>query len=222
VYETERRFQDDIGTLLPPLRPLFEQAALESGVDWRLLAAVGYQESHWDNTASSANGAVGMMMLTTQAAQAMGVAERTNLQQNIRGGALYLAQTLQRIPARIPEPDRTWLALAAYNVGFGHLEDARILAQTQGKDPDSWADVSQVLPWLAQERWYGLARRGYARGWEPVRFVEQVRGYLAVLEWYGDGHPSGQAPAAPGAPSALPWAPTPPVSLAPARLEKFR
>jgi membrane-bound lytic murein transglycosylase F len=206
VYETERRFQDDIGTLLPPLRPLFEQAALESGVDWRLLAAVGYQESHWDNTASSANGAVGMMMLTTQAAQAMGVAERTNLQQNIRGGALYLAQTLQRIPARIPEPDRTWLALAAYNAGYGHLEDARVLAQSNGADPDQWKDVARFLPMLAEERYYLQARRGYARGWEPVRFVEQIRGFFAVLQWYG-GTQAGAPPAALSTAATAPSAP---------------
>ena len=127
---------------------------------------------------------------------------------------------LQTIPARIAEPDRTWLALAAYNVGFGHLEDARILAQTQGKNPDSWADVSQVLPLARAGALVRQARRGYARGWEPVRFVEQVRGYLAVLEWYGDGRPAGLSPA--------PVLMAPPVIVpapdrsAPARFEKVR
>ena len=202
VYATERRFQDDIGTLLPPLRPLFERAAAASGVDWRLLAAVGYQESHWDNTASSANGAVGMMMLTTEAARAMDVGDRTDLEQNVHGGALYLAQTLQRIPARIPEPDRTWLALAAYNAGFGHLEDARVLAQANGANPDHWEDVARFLPMLGEERYYLQARRGYARGWEPVRFVEQIRGFFAVLQWYGGSqdaaHSSPPASATPG------------------------
>ena len=199
VYATERRFQDDVGTLLPPLRPLFERAATASGVDWRLLAAVGYQESHWNNSATSANGAVGMMMLTVDAARAMGVGDRTDLEQNIRGGALYLAQTLQRIPARIPEPDRTWLALAAYNAGFGHLEDARILAQANGADPDRWDDVARFLPMLGEERYYLQARRGYARGWEPVRFVEQIKGFFAVLQWYG-----GTQGAEPGAPPVPP------------------
>lgn len=190
-YLEARRFQDDIAKRLPELRDAFSDAASSHSIDWRLLAAVGYQESHWDNHAVSGDGAAGIMMLTAATAKAMGVDDRTDAAQNIAGGAAYLAQMLQTIPARIAEPDRTWLALAAYNVGFGHLEDARILAQTQGKNPDSWADVSQMLPWLAQERWYELARRGYARGWEPVRFVEQVRGYLAVLEWYGDGRPAG-------------------------------
>lgn len=215
-YQEARRFQDDIANRLPDLRAAFAQAADSQSLDWRLLAAVGYQESHWDDHAVSGDGAAGIMMLTAATAKAMGVADRSNTAQNIAGGAMYLAQVLQMIPARIAEPDRTWLALAAYNVGFGHLEDARILAQTQGKNPDSWADVSQVLPWLAQERWYDLARRGYARGWEPVRFVEQVRGYLAVLEWYGDGHPAGQAPATLPGPTAAT------VPSAAPRFEEFR
>ncbi|MBS0388004.1 MAG: membrane-bound lytic murein transglycosylase MltF [Proteobacteria bacterium] len=221
-YQEARRFQDDIAKRLPDLRDDFAQAAGAQALDWRLLAAVGYQESHWDDHATSGDGAAGIMMLTPSTARAMGVADRTNSAQNIAGGAAYLAQMLQMIPARIAEPDRTWLALAAYNVGFGHLEDARILAQTQGKNPDSWADVSQVLPWLAQERWYDLAKRGYARGWEPVRFVEQVRGYLAVLEWYGDGRPTGPAPEQPSAPAFAPTLTPAPLRSAPTWFEKFR
>ena len=190
-YQEARRFQDDIAARLPELRSLFEQAAARQSLDWRLLAAIGYQESRWDDRAISSDGAAGIMMLTEATAKAMDVADRRNTQQNITGGAAYFAQVLQMIPAHVAEPDRSWLALAAYNVGFGHLEDARVLAQTQGKNPDSWEDVRQYLPWLAQPRWYQQARRGYARGWEPVRFVEQVRGYLAVLEWYGDSQATG-------------------------------
>lgn len=185
-YQEARRFQDDIAARLPALRPLFEQAADQLALDWRVLAAVGYQESHWDDHAVSPDGAAGIMMLTESTAHAVGVKDRRDTAQNIAGGAAYLAQVLQMIPARIAEPDRSWLALAAYNVGYGHLEDARVLAQSQGRNPDSWDDVRQYLPKLAEERWYMQARRGYARGWEPVRFVDQVRGYLAVLEWYGD------------------------------------
>ncbi len=92
------------------------------------------------------------------------------------------------IPERIAEPDRTWLTVAAYNVGFGHLEDARIITQALGKNPDSWADVREQLPLLAQERWYTRARRGYARGWEPVQFVDRIQRFLTLLEWQpGDG-----------------------------------
>lgn len=182
-YLEARRFQQDIAALLPRLRPWFEEAAQNTGLDWRLLAAVGYQESRWQPDALSANGAQGIMMLTADTAAAVGVKSRVDPQQSIAGGATYLAQVLRMVPERIPEPDRTWLGLAAYNVGFGHLEDARVLAQMQGRNPDHWDDVRQFLPLLAQQQWHARVKRGYARGWEPVKFVEQVRGFLAVLEW---------------------------------------
>jgi membrane-bound lytic murein transglycosylase F len=182
-YESAHQFQSDVAERLPALQGLFQEAAQASGLDWRLLAAVGYQESKWQGGAASADGARGIMMLTSDAATAVGVDDRADLRQNIIGGARYLAQVIDTIPKRITEPDRTWLALAAYNVGYGHLEDARVLAQSHGKNPDSWADVRTQLPLLAEEKWYLRAKRGYARGWEPAKFVEQVRQYLAVLEW---------------------------------------
>jgi membrane-bound lytic murein transglycosylase F len=184
-YEDAHRFQADISSRLPELQGLFEEAALVTGLDWRLLAAVGYQESKWERQAASADGALGIMMLTTDAASTVGVTDRANLRENILGGAKYLAQVIDTIPKRIGEPDRTWLALAAYNVGYGHLEDARVLAQRRGRNPDVWEDVREQLPLLTQEQWYSSLKRGYARGWEPARFVDQVREYLAVLEWRG-------------------------------------
>jgi membrane-bound lytic murein transglycosylase F len=123
------------------------------------------------------------MMLTAETAEALGIEDRADQAQSIRGGASYLHQMRESIPARVPEPDRTWLALAAYNIGYGHLEDARVLAQSHGKDPDSWQDVREFLPLLAQERFYVQLKRGYARGWEAARFVDNVRSYLDVLEW---------------------------------------
>lgn len=183
AYEESREFQSHVADRLPQFRGWFEAAATQSGIDWRLLAAVGYQESKWDPHAASDEGAVGIMMLTADTAQAMGIKDRTNPEQNIAAGARYLAQVREMIPERIAEPDRTWLTVAAYNVGFGHLEDARIIAQSRGKNPDSWADVRQVLPLLAQERWYDRAKRGYARGWEPVQFVDRIQRFLTLLEW---------------------------------------
>jgi len=128
------------------------------------------------------------MMLTSDTALAMGIADRMNPAQSISAGARYFASVHDKIPERIPEPDRTWFAVAAYNVGFGHLEDARILAQTRGKNPDSWEEVRDQLPLLGEERWYSIVKRGYARGWEPVQFVDRVQRYLTLLEWQpGDG-----------------------------------
>ncbi len=200
AYEESREFQENVSARLPLYRAWFEQAAARSGIDWRLLAAIGYQESKWDPHAHSADGALGVMMLTADTAQAMGIKDRGNPQQSISAGSRYLAQVRQMIPERVAEPDRTWLTVAAYNVGFGHLEDARIITQAQGKDPDSWADVRERLPLLAQERWYGHAKRGYARGWEPVQFVDRIQRFLTLLEWQpGEAAPvitTGNPPAA--------------------------
>jgi membrane-bound lytic murein transglycosylase F len=192
-YDDAHRFRFDIATRLPQLQALFQQAAQLTGVDWRLIAAVGYQESKWEMEALSGNGARGIMMLTSEAADTVGVKNRDALSENILGGARYLAHVLATIPKHVPEPDRTWLALAAYNVGYGHLEDARVLTQKLGKNPDSWDDVRTQLPLLADEQWYLNLKRGYARGSEPAQFVQQVRRYLSVLEWL-DASPMSMRP----------------------------
>lgn len=168
---------------LPQYRALFEEAAAATGFDWRLLAAIGYQESRWDASAVSPTGVEGVMMLTAETARRVGVADRRDARESILGGARYLRVVEATIPRRIPEPDRTWLTLAAYNVGYGHLEDARVLTQRRGQDPDSWIDVRANLPLLAQERHYSTLRRGYARGWEPVGFVRNVQTYAELLRW---------------------------------------
>ncbi len=175
---------------LPPLRPMFEQAAADYDLDWRLLAAVGYQESHWDPDAVSRTGVRGIMMLTQRTARQVGIEDRLDPAQSIEGGARYLRSIIERLPERIEFPDRLWLALAAYNVGFGHLEDARILTQRRGGDPDRWLDVRDTLPLLTQERWHRQTRFGYARGYEPVHFVENVRTFFEILLWMeGRDHP---------------------------------
>jgi membrane-bound lytic murein transglycosylase F len=182
-YAGARQLVRDAQDRLPTLRTHFEETAREFGEDWRVLAAIGYQESRWDPLAVSPTGVRGVMMLTAETAEALGIENRADPAQSIRGGASYLHQMRVSIPARVPEPDRTWLALAAYNIGYGHLEDARVLTQAHGKDPDSWQDVREFLPLLAQERFYVQLKRGYARGWEAKRFVDNVRSYLDVLEW---------------------------------------
>ncbi len=168
---------------LPGYQTWFQEAAAATGFDWRLLAAIGYQESRWDESAVSPTGVRGLMMLTAETAQRVGVKDRNDPRDSILGGAKYLLLIKQTIPERIAEPDRTWFTLAAYNVGFGHLEDARVLTQSRGKDPDSWEAVRETLPLLAQERWFTRTRRGYARGWEPVGFVRNVQTYAELLRW---------------------------------------
>lgn len=185
-YVGTRRYQAHIEQRLPPYLDVFKQAAGLVDMDWRLIAAISYQESHWDEDAVSPTGVRGMMMLTQAAAKDLGIEDRRDPVQSILGGARYFERMRQKIPERIPEPDRTWLALAAYNVGYGHLEDARILTQKNGGDSDKWIDVKENLPLLSQKKWYQQTRYGYARGREPVRYVENIRSYYDILIWYTD------------------------------------
>ena len=176
-------FMRHLQSRLPLYRKWFEEAAEQSSQDWRLLAAIGYQESKWNPDASSSAGAKGLMQLTVKSASEARVTDPADARQSIFGGARYFHYVYAKIPARIPEPDRTWFALAAYNIGYGHLEDARVLTQKAHRDPDSWDDVREFLPLLEQEYWYTRTENGYARGWEPVRYVDNVRDYRDMLEW---------------------------------------
>ena len=170
-----------IGTQLPRLRAHFVEGEQLSGIDWRLLAALGYQESHWDASATSPTGVRGLMMLTDETADRLQVKNRLDARDSILGGARYFALLKEALSPRIAEPDRTWLALAAYNLGLGHLEDARILAQKARLDPDKWQDVRQVLPKLSDPESFQQLKHGYARGFEAMQLVDNVRNYYDIL-----------------------------------------
>ena len=201
-YVGSRAFLRHFGSRLPRYRASFQEAAVSTGTDWRLLAAIAYQESHWNPNAVSPTGVAGMMMLTERTAKMMGVDNRRDPRESILGGARYFGRVQGKLPGRIADPDRTWLAVAAYNVGFGHLEDARILTEMQGGNPDHWEDVKERLPLLSDEKWYQRVPRGYARGSVPVRYVENVRRYYDLLLWMTSGEtrlseyrePAGSAP----------------------------
>ena len=124
-----------------------------------------------------------MMMLTQATADLLGVEERTDPKQSIMGGAMYLRKLIDKVPDHIPEPDRTWIAVAAYNVGYGHVNDAREIAESRGDDANSWVDIKATLPLLSKSKWYKQTKHGYARGWEPVRYVENIRSYYDILQW---------------------------------------
>ncbi|MCW8924401.1 MAG: membrane-bound lytic murein transglycosylase MltF [Gammaproteobacteria bacterium] len=179
-------FRRHIESRLPKYQKMFEQAAAENNLDWQLLAAIGYQESHWNPKAVSHTGVRGIMMLTQATAAQMGIKNRLKPKDSIKGGARYFASRLKKIDTTIEEPDRTWMALAAYNIGHGHVEDARIITEQQGNDPNKWIDVKQALPLLAKRKWYKKTKHGYARGWEPVRYVENIRSYYDILRWVND------------------------------------
>ena len=175
-------FHKHIETRLPALRASFEAAGREPGLNWRLLAALGYQESRWRPAAVSPRGAKGVMMLMPITATKMGVKNVFEADENIMGGARYLEYMKERIPKRILDPDRTWLAMAAYNMGIGHLEDGRIITQMRKKNPDRWSDVRVNLPRLSDPLWHKRVKRGYANGRETVQFVERVTQFAAILE----------------------------------------
>lgn len=182
-YVGSRAFVRHIDSRLPAYREWFMDAADTIDVDWQLLAAMAYQESHWDPDAVSPTGVKGIMMLTNRTASMVGVSDRVDPHQSIQGGARYFSRVMRKIPARIPQPDRLYLAIAAYNVGFGHLEDARVLTEVQGGNPDRWREVRERLPLLSQKKYYERTKYGYARGWEPVYYVDNVRRYVDVLRW---------------------------------------
>lgn len=175
-------------TLLPQYIDLFKQAQELTSLDWRLLAAVSYQESHWDKFNTSPTNVRGLMMLTEDTADRMGVTDRLDPEQSIIAGARYIVLLKDAIPDRIPEPDKTWMALAAYNIGLAHLEDARVLAQRLKLNPDRWADVKKTLPLLNKVEYYSTLKYGYASGGAPVIFVESIRTYHKILEKYEPQH----------------------------------
>ncbi len=176
-------FAQHLQQRLPRYENHFKTSAKKEQVDWRLLAAIGYQESMWQAEVTSKTGVRGLMMLTQRTAQAMGVSNRLDPRQSIEGGAKYFMHVKKELDDDIEEPDRTWFALAAYNVGSGHLDDARKLAKREGLNPNKWLDVKKMLPRLSQKQWYSKTRYGYARGGEPVHFVANIRRYYDILTW---------------------------------------
>ena len=176
-------FLEAVNNRLPKYRNMIEEVAREYGIDWRLLAAVAYQESYWNPKARSPTGVRGMMMLTMNTAAEMGIENRMDARQSLEGGAKYLQYMRRRIPKQIREPDRSWFALASYNVGFGHLRDARILVARAGGNPDRWNDVKDYLPLLRKPEYFRTVNHGFARGDEPVRYVQNIRHYYSLLSW---------------------------------------
>jgi membrane-bound lytic murein transglycosylase F len=186
-YVGSRAFMRHVNTRLPRYRDHFLEAERSTGLDWRLLAAIAYQESHWDPAAVSPTGVRGIMMLTELTANMMEVRDRLDPRGSILGGAHYILRVRRKVPERIGEPDRSWLAVAAYNLGFGHLEDARVITQIQGADPDNWQEVRARLPLLSDQSWYSRVQRGFAPGQTAVTYVDNVRRYYEILMWL-DSH----------------------------------
>lgn len=173
-------FLRKVNTRLPRYIDLFKRHA--GDLDWRLLAAISYQESHWDPHARSPTGVRGLMMLTRPTAKALGVVNRIDPEQSVRGGSRFLHQLLNRIPESIAPQERIWFALAAYNMGYGHMMDARKITQIRGQNPDIWTHVNNNLHLLHQRKWYNKTRYGFARGLQARTYVANIRMYYQSLQ----------------------------------------
>lgn len=185
-YVDIQKFKRRIKSRLPKYKAMFVEAANKYGIPPSLLAAQSYQESHWDPKAKSPTGVRGIMMLTQPVAKSLGVTSRLDPKQNIFAGAKYHAKLKNLFDQDVREPDRTWFALAAYNVGQGHFRDAQGLALELGKNPNLWVDMKEVLPLLSDKEYYKELRYGYARGNEPVQYVTRIRDYDDILVRYFD------------------------------------
>jgi len=175
------KFLGEVETTLPKFRKSFQAAQALTGIDWRLLAAVAYHESNWDPNATSYTNVRGIMMLTEDTADRLQVNNRLDPNESILAGARYINMLKEQLPEEVSEPDRTWLALAAYNIGPGHFSSARTLARQLKADPDSWYDMKRVLPKLAQPKYFSQLKTGRARGGEAVILVENIRSYYDIL-----------------------------------------
>lgn len=187
-YVDTRAFIRSLESKLPKYQKLFQKYSKD--FDWRLIAALSYQESHWNPYATSPTGVRGMMMLTLPTAQSVNVKDRLNPRESIRGGVEYLDKIVERVPDSIPKHEKIWFALASYNIGFGHMMDARRLTESQGGDPNSWTDVKERLPMLEQSRYFKQLRYGYARGREAQSYVENIRRYYQSILAYLDENPA--------------------------------
>lgn len=181
-YVDLARYRRRVKVRLPKYRPYFEAAAKKYKLDWKLVAAMAYQESHWNPKAKSYTGVRGIMMLTRDTAATMGIDNRLDVKASIFAGTRYLSRLHRQVGKTVPEPDRTLMALAAYNIGFGHLQDARLLAQRMGKTDTSWHAVRSVLPLLQQKKYYSTLEHRYARGSETVIYVDRIRTYYKMLQ----------------------------------------
>ncbi|WP_150539219.1 membrane-bound lytic murein transglycosylase MltF [Actinobacillus vicugnae] len=178
-YVDTQSYLNAIKSILPKYRPLFEK--YRGDLEWQMLAAIAYQESHWDPNATSPTGVRGMMMLTRDTAERMKITDRTNAEQSIRAGSEYLHLLMGQIPETVAKEDRIWYGLAAYNMGLGHLLDVRRLTKQLGGDPDNWLDVKKNLPLLAEKRHYSRLKYGYARGFEAFQYLENIRRYYSSI-----------------------------------------
>ncbi|MBF0376580.1 MAG: membrane-bound lytic murein transglycosylase MltF [Desulfamplus sp.] len=181
-YSDLKAFHEDVQTRLPKYQKAIVRESEKHGFDWRIIAAVIYQESRFDPKARSETGVRGLMQVTEEAAAEMGVTNRRDPIQNLKAGIGYLNSLYQKFHDVHDTMERIKFALASYNVGYGHVTDAQKIAQKKGLDGNRWASLTKTLPLLSKPRYYSKAKYGYARGHEPIKYIKKVFAYYDILK----------------------------------------
>ena len=176
-----KNFIKDLTNIFPLYEFYFKSYSKKYNHDWRLLASIGYQESRWNKDAVSYTGVKGIMMLTKNTSIDMKIRDRTDPKESIYGGAKYLRKMLDKVPNQINQEDKIWYAIAAYNIGFGHVIDAIDMAKRDNKIISDWKSLKPYLLKLSQSKYYKKTKYGYARGWETVKYVQNIRQYYDIL-----------------------------------------
>ena len=165
---------------LPQFEDSFKKSSENLDVHWTLIAAISYQESHWNPKAISDTGVRGMMMLTQKTAKEMGIKKRTNAEQSILGGANYFQKNLSRLPEEMPKLDKIWMALASYNLGFVNITLARERTIERGGNPNLWSDVSVYLNEILIER-YANETNEFEKHVQALEYVQRIQLYYQTL-----------------------------------------
>jgi len=161
---------------LSPFDDIIKKYATQYGLDWRLLAALAYQESRFKPNAKSWVGALGLFQVMPSTGAEMGFHRLRDVEQSTHAGVRYLAKLIGEFDESLDYRQRVRFALASYNAGRGHVDDARILAKAQGLDPDRWfQNVEKAMLLLQTPEHASRARHGYCRGVEPVRYVSEIQ-----------------------------------------------
>ncbi|MFA0961420.1 transporter substrate-binding domain-containing protein [Roseivirga sp. BDSF3-8] len=168
------------GNKISPYDSLIKDAASTIGWDWRLLAAQVYQESKFDPYAQSWAGAVGLMQLMPSTAETYGAKNLYNPNQSLKAGTKYIEFLQDMWLEKVADStERVKFVLASYNVGAGHVLDARALCRKYGKDPENWEDVEYYLVRKSKPKYFKdpVVNQGYCRGEEPAQYVRNILEY---------------------------------------------
>ncbi len=177
-----KRFHQRIKTRLPKYKKIIIEESRKYNFDWKLVAAVVYQESHFNPNAKSFTNVRGLMQVTTVTAEEMGIANHLKPSQSIKAGIKYLDKMVKKFDYLEDDYERILFALASYNIGYGHVIDAIQIASDMGLDETKWQSLKTTLPLLSKSKYYKQTKYGYARGWEPLQYVERILTYYDILK----------------------------------------